>query len=302
MIYTITANPSVDYFVDVPSLNIGSINRASNAHFFPGGKGINVSIILDRLGEKSTCLGFLGGFTGEYITTTLANFKNITCSFTNVPCQTTRLNVKLSGENETEINGQGIEVPDETKEEFLSKLEAIKSDDFVIISGSCPTSLGEDFYKKIANVLAKNSVAFAIDSSGVNYKNSLNSKPHLIKPNLFELSELFGFDICTKEEIDKAANALLDTGIGMVLVSAGSKGAMLYTKNSNYICPAPKITASSTVGAGDTLLAAFIYATQKHLPLEKCLEFAVLCGSKTAKTVGLASQNTLEGIKKIYEI
>ena len=199
MIYSVTLNPSIDFIVRVKDFQLGETNRAYEDNFFAGGKGIMVSKLLKNVKTDCVNLGFLGGFTGAFIEQNLKKL-NILSDFVTVN-ENTRVNVKLKTETETEINCQGPKISDSEKEEFLDKIRKIKSDDFVILSGSVPSNLGNDFYITIIEILNKNGVKFTLDSSGETFSISLKYKPFLIKPNKDELKEYAKREFKNNQEI-----------------------------------------------------------------------------------------------------
>ena len=189
MIYTLTLNPSIDYVLRIEQFDDGQTIRSKSEEKYPGGKGIMVSKLLKNLGAKSINIGFLGGFTGEFIKNKLEKL-GIDEEFTKIS-DDSRINVKLKYDTETEINAQGPQIKEEEIEGFLNYLDDLEEDDFVIISGSIPKSLGDDFYRVIVNLLEMNNVRFALDTSGKKLFKLSSYKPFLVKPNKDELSEIF---------------------------------------------------------------------------------------------------------------
>ena len=203
MIYTLTLNPSIDYVLRIEQFDDGQTIRSKSEEKYPGGKGIMVSKLLKNLGAKSINIGFLGGFTGEFIKNKLENL-GIDEEFTKIS-DDSRINVKLKYDTETEINAQGPQIKEEEIEDFLNYLDDLEEDDFVIISGSIPKSLGDDFYRVIVNLLEMNNVRFALDTSGKKLFKLSSYKPFLVKPNKDELSEIFEDKIDSDEKIVKYA-------------------------------------------------------------------------------------------------
>ena len=197
MIYTLTLNPSIDYVLRIDEFLDGETLRSNSEEKYPGGKGIMVSKLLKNLGENSINIGFLGGFTGDFIRKKL-NDLGIAEDFTRIE-DDSRINVKLKYETETEINAQGPQIKEEEIEEFLNYLDQLQEDDFVIISGSIPKSLGDDFYRVIVNLLEMDNVRFALDTSGKKLYKLSSYKPFLVKPNKDELSEIFDDEIDSDE-------------------------------------------------------------------------------------------------------
>ena len=230
MIYTLTLNPSIDYVINLDEVNLGKLNRMKTDHFFTGGKGINVSRVLNNLGYENTALGFMGGFTGKFVEDELEK-ENIKTAFTPVE-EHTRINIKVKAEEETEINGQGPIVNQESAEELLNKLSSIQSDDLLIISGSKPRNLPEDYYQQIIKTVKAVNGEFVIDTTGEALKNALSLKPFLVKPNDVELAELFDVTLTTEEDYIEYGQKLIDEGARFAIVSLGSKGALLFLKTA----------------------------------------------------------------------
>ena len=296
MIYTLTFSPAVDYVVDVGDLKIGAINRTKNEIFMPGGKGINVSIVLSNLGMKSKALGFVGGFSGEFIKDELKK-KNIETDFVDVD-GITRINMKIRSTSESAINGMGPILNDEDINKLVEKLKILNKEDYLIISGKIPASVSNNEFENILRVASENGARIVVDTEGKMLLTSLKYNPFLIKPNKEELEGLFNVTINSDLDIEVYAKKLLDKGAKNVIVSLGSDGAILV--NNETICKlaAPKGDAKNTVGAGDSLLAGFIYEYITSQDMQKALKFAIAAGSATAFSDGLASKEDINAIYK----
>ncbi|MCY7008596.1 1-phosphofructokinase [Fusobacterium simiae] len=297
MIYSVTLNPSIDFIVRVKDFQLGETNRAYEDNFFAGGKGIMVSKLLKNVGTDCINLGFLGGFTGAFIEQNLKKL-NILFDFVTVN-ENTRVNVKLKTETETEINCQGPKISDSEKEEFLDKIRKIKSNDFVILSGSVPSNLGNDFYITIIEILNKNGVKFTLDSSGETFSKSLKYKPFLIKPNKDELKEYAKKDFKNNQEIiDYVRNNLVDKAEN-VIISLGGEGALYIDKNFSLFAHPLRVKENvvNTVGAGDSVVAGFVNYVLKHNDVEKSFRFAVACGTATSFSEDIGE---LDFIEEIY--
>lgn len=292
MIYTLTLNPSLDYVVCPDSFNIGKTNRTKNEYIVPGGKGLNVSVVLSRLGEETTALGFAGGFTGDELLRLLEK-ENINCFFRKVDGNT-RINIKLNQNEITEFNASGITLEKENISAVKETLSTLLDGDWLCLSGSIPKGADKDIYSEFA-LSVKNGVKVVVDAVGEVLKSSLSAKPFLIKPNIDELRELFGVKISTKEEIESCAKKLQEMGAQNVLVSLGPDGAMLVDMNGNtHFCSAPKGKAVNTVGAGDSMVAGFIHRYQKTRDFADSLRFSVASGSATAFSDRLAEKALIE--------
>lgn len=297
MIYTVTLNPAVDYSVGVEDYRKGAVNRTSFENITAGGKGINVSVILTSLGIENTALGFCGGFTGKMFLQMLEDM-NINGDFIYLPESATRINIKLNdGKSITEINGRGCDIDSESLNELYSKLENMKNGDFLILAGSIPKSLPSDIYVQIAEKTIKNNVKTIIDASGELLMKSLNLHPFLIKPNNFELGEIFGTEISTRDDAIEYAKKLQKKGALNVLVSLAGEGAVLVCEDGKvFSSPAPKGILKNSVGAGDSMVAGFIYGYIESCDFEKAFKYGISAGSATAFSESLASKEEIMNI------
>ncbi len=294
MIYTLTLNPSLDYVAAADTFNIGKTNRTRDEYFVPGGKGLNVSILLSRLGEETTAFGFIGGFTGDELIRLLGAEK-INCDFASVGGNT-RINVKLSQKGITEFNASGVSLTDKEITLLTEKLENLEAGDWLCLSGSIPKGVGTDIYLRLARCVKKG-VRVIIDTAGEPLHKALSSKPFLIKPNTDELGELFGIEIKTKEQAADFAKRLQEMGAQNVLVSMGGDGALLVDMNGNtHFEAAPKGDVINTVGAGDSMIAGFIHRYIQTENFADSLKFAVAAGSATAFSSWLADPKLIEEI------
>ena len=297
MIYSVTLNPSIDFIVRVKDFQLGETNRAYEDNFFAGGKGIMVSKLLKNVKTDCVNLGFLGGFTGTFIEQNLKKL-NILSDFVTVN-ENTRVNVKLKTETETEINCQGPKISDSEKEEFLDKIRKIKSDDFVILSGSVPSNLGNDFYITIIEILNKNGVKFTLDSSGETFSKSLKYKPFLIKPNKDELKEYAKREFKNNQEIVNYVRENLVDKAEHVIISLGGEGALYIDKKFSLFAYPLRVKENvvNTVAAGDSVVAGFVNYMLKHNDVDRAFRFAVACGTATSFSEDIGELNFIE---KIY--
>ena len=295
MIYTVTFSPAIDYVVDVENLELGAINRSLGEHMMPGGKGINVSIVLSNLGKKSVATGFLGGFTGDYIKSELTA-RNIESGFIEVEGNT-RINVKLRGKEETAINGQGPHISEEKVEELMLQLEKLTSDDLLVISGTVPKTLPNDIYERILERIKGNNVTLIVDATKDILLNTLKYRPLLVKPNKEELEEMFSTRIRSDEELIATAKKLLDLGAKNVIVSLGGDGALLVGEGIEAkLLPAPKGKVVNTVGAGDSLVAGFVDEYVVSGNIAKAFVRGIATGSASAFSEGLATLEEVEAL------
>ena len=228
MIYTVTFNPSLDYVVQVEHFQGDAVNRTSEEHVYPGGKGNNVAVIASNLGMKSRALGFKAGFTGAAMEQMLQEFGCDT-DFIALEEGVTRINVKVKSDDEFEINGQGPRIPDEKIRQLYEKLDALESGDVLVLSGSIPNTLPDDMYERIMERLAGTGVRISVDATKDLLMNVLKYHPFLIKPNNHELGEMFGVTLESDDEIAEYARKLQEMGARNVLVSMAGDGAILVT-------------------------------------------------------------------------
>ena len=271
LVYTVTLNPAIDYVMKVGALSFEDINRSDEETFCYGGKGINVSALLSRLGVENKALGFLAGFTGKKLEEMLKAEK-INCDFNYLENGNTRINVKIKTQGELDINATSPYISVEDMNALLNKLDSLKSGDYLILAGSVPESLPSSVYEKIMQRLEGRGIYFVVDTSGEALLNSLKYRPFLIKPNHHELGDLFKSKAESDEEIVRFANALRERGARNVLVSRAEKGAMLLDENGRvYKSENAKGTLVNSVGCGDSMLAGFIAGYIKEQDYSKAL-------------------------------
>ncbi len=298
MVYTVTFNPALDYVLNVKNLQSKDINRTEAEQLFYGGKGINVSVILTRLGIENEALGFVGGFSGKQLNTML-QADGIHTDFVCLKNGITRINVKIKSEQDFDINANGPEISHDELEQLFEKLNKIKRDDFLVLAGSIPPSMNNDIYEKILEKLSTKGIHFIVDATGDLLLNVLKFKPLLIKPNHHELAELFSADINNLDDIKTYAARLQNMGAENVLVSLGKDGAALLDKNARlHISKNIPGEIKSAVGCGDSMVAGFIAGFIKTGSFEYALKLGSACGNATAFSDTLA---TKEEIHKILQ-
>ncbi|HCW3281455.1 TPA: 1-phosphofructokinase [Listeria monocytogenes] len=292
MIYTITLNPSIDYIVQIDQLNLGGLNRMKQDYKLPGGKGINVSRVLNQLNVPSLATGFLGGFTGNFIKDWLQN-EGVKTGFVTVK-DDTRINIKLKHGEETEINGLGPAISEKEINEFLKVMDKVTANDIVILSGSVPPSLGNDFYNKIIRICKEKNAEFMIDTTGKELLDALPNRPILIKPNHHELAELFGVELNSVEELIPYGKKCLELGAQHVIVSMAGDGALLFAGEDVYFADALKGELKNSVGAGDSMIAGFVGIFDKTRDPVKAFAAGVATGGATAFSTDLAQKELID--------
>ena len=294
MIYTVTCNPSLDYIVSVEDFSLGLTNRTSSELLLPGGKGINVSIVLMNLGIQSTALGFIAGFTGEEVVRKLKTM-GIRNGFIRVEDGFTRINLKLKSIDGTEINGQGPGICEEKLGMLMEQLEGLKKGDVLFLSGSIPASLPDDMYQKIMERLQGKGVQIVVDATKDLLTNVLSYQPFLIKPNNHELGDIFGVELKRREEVIPYARKLRERGAQNVLVSMAEEGAVLAAADGRvYDAPAPEGILVNGVGAGDSMVAGFMAGWMEQADYEHAFHMGIAAGSASAFSEYLASRKEIE--------
>ncbi|MFD1020414.1 1-phosphofructokinase [Thalassobacillus hwangdonensis] len=292
MIYTCTLNPSIDYIMHVDHFENGGLNRATNAFYYPGGKGINVSRVMNRLGTTTTALGFTGQFTGEFIKNFLDQ-EGVAHQFIDTE-QYTRINVKLKSDVESEINGPGPELSNNHQSQLLNQIEQLTSEDILVVAGSVPSSLPEDFYNRIAAICTEKDISLAADTSGKALKQLIGEKVLLLKPNHHELGQLFDTQIESPEKAAYFAKKLVDQGAQHVIVSMGGNGAVFVDQTHAWFANVPTGSVKNSVGAGDSVVSGFLTAYTNGRTLEEAFKYGVASGSATAFQDDLCEKEDVE--------
>ena len=292
MIYTVTLNPALDYTVSAENFTLGETNRTSNEHISFGGKGLNVSAQLVRLGIDSIALGFSGGFVGQKIIA-LAKENGCECDFVEAEGQNSRINIKIKSSEETELNGKGPEISRETLGLLYSKFSDVKFGDTVVLSGSVPKNVPLTVYTDIMMRLP-DGVRVIVDAGGVLLKNTLKCRPFLVKPNASELGDLYGTDIAVKSDAVYYGKRLAAEGAENVLVSLGEMGAVLISGEDVYEMNAPGGNLVDSVGAGDAMVAGFIYEYERTQSVAAAFKYAVYTGSAAAFSNGFPEKEEIE--------
>ena len=309
MIYTITFNPTLDYVIKVQKFKTGKINKSKEEYIFPGGKGINVSIVLKTLEQETTAIGFIAGFVGKEIEKQVQKY-GIKTDFIEIENNNSRINVKILNESkekknnantenqETAINARGPYIDKKYLELLYKKLEIIKNEDILILSGSVPSGISDSIYEEICQKLKNRNIKIVVDSTGDLLLKTLKYKPYLIKPNQQELEEIFGIKISTQDEALEYAEQLQKKGAQNVIVSMGIDGAVLLDENGySYKMKALNTKdAVNTVGAGDSMVAGFLAGHEMFNNYEKALQMGVAAATATTNTLFLATKEKIEDV------
>lgn len=298
MIYTVTFNPSLDYIVSVSDFKLGLTNRTDSELLLPGGKGINVSTVLQNLGIANTALGFTAGFVGEEVRKEVEQL-GVKAEFISLDEGVSRINLKLKSIDGTEINGQGPKIPREAVDALMTQLDRLGADDTLVLAGSIPASMPDDIYQKIMERLDGRNVRIVVDATKDLLLNVLGHHPFLIKPNNHELGDIFGVKLSDREEVVPYARKLQEKGAVNVLVSMAGKGAVLLAEDGNvYAAEAPKGILKNGVGAGDSMVAGFLAGYGESGDYEHAFRMGLAAGSASAFSEQLATKDEIE---KVYE-
>ncbi len=297
MVYTVTFNPAIDYAIGVEKIELGLTNRAESAQLLPGGKGLNVSIVLGNLGIDNVALGFIAGFTGEEIKQRFERLGGKS-DFIKLKEGISRINVKIKSDTETEINTAGPVIDGESLSCLMGKLDMLKDGDILILAGSIPSSLSDTLYSDIMKRLAGREIMIVVDAAKELLLNVLPFNPFLVKPNHHELGEIFGVTITMREEVVPFARKLQEMGARNVLVSMAGAGAVLVTQDGDVLmCEAPKGIVKNSVGAGDSMVAGFVAGWCAQKDYDHAFRMGVASGSASAFSEQLA---TRQEIKAVY--
>ena len=288
MIYTVTLNPALDKTVEIPGMALDTVNRITAMRTDPGGKGINVSKVIAKLGGTSVALALLGGGTGRAIADALEEM-GLHCELQFVEGET-RTNLKVVdpvNHTNTDLNEPGISVTPAVLDGLLDRLIGLlQPGDLVVLSGSLPKGApGDTYYTWVARCKEAGAKVF-LDADGALLAEGLRAAPDLVKPNQDELSRLVGHPLETVEALADAAGALLADGVQKVVVSMGGKGALYVTRDTVLYAEGLKVPVGSTVGAGDSVVAALAVAETQGLSLEDTVRLSTATGAANVMCSG----------------
>ena len=297
MIYTITFNPSLDYYVYLDQeLTEGNILKAKNTSIRAGGKGVNISIVLSQMGIQSKAILFLGGGIGELIDREISARQGIEVIPIRIS-EENRINVKIKNQTETAINALGPCVSAGQQDALLATLNELTKEDYVLISGSFCQGVTAELVEKIGEQVLKAGARLLTDIPNLKIANYRKIKPYLIKPNLEELAMIFQNDV-NEDNYPDYAGELIKAGVENVLVSLGRDGAYFANRHKRYQLFGPAVEVINTVGCGDSMLACTVASLARHEELTEALKYGEAAGRAKAKTRGLPSA---EDVKQLYE-
>lgn len=301
MIVTITLNPSLDYIIHVADFQLGVVNRTDEEKILPGGKGINVATVLTNLGHSCLAIGFAAGNSGKTLRRELM-MRGIEADLIEAESGFTRVNIKMKGDPETQINGMGPKISEKNMAFLEKSLSRLTPNDILVVSGSVPSCLSRHTYADIAALVEKRGCRLIVDAEGELLTETLAYHPFLIKPNRQELEAVIGESLQEVSQVVKAAHTLQDRGARNVLVSLGETGAVLVSEDGEeYFCKAPQVDVVNTVGSGDSAVAGFISGYVETGSMSRALMKAVACGSASAASEELAEREEVEKLlRTIY--
>lgn len=284
-VLTVTLNPAIDVRYNVENMRIGEVNRTKHIEKTAGGKGINVSRVINQLGGDVTATGIVGGFTGKLFLSKL-NAGNIKNDFLETSYETRTciavIDKDIKGITEFLESAEGTtEDFEKFKEKYVNILENEKVE-IVCGSGSLLKGIGKDAYNPLIEEAHKRGIKFILDTSGDSLIKGMEAKPFLIKPNQEELEDITGKKFKDLSEVVEAAKELVKTGIQIVMVTLGGDGAILVTDKVVYKGTFPKVQIKNTVGSGDSTIAGMAFGLSKDMELKECFRLAVACGTTNA--------------------
>ena len=288
MIVTVTMNPAIDKTVEVEKFVCGGLNRIRKVEYDAGGKGINVSKTICELGGQSVATGFVGGNSGQVIDKVLKNY-GVASDFVWVSGET-RTNTKVVEDDGTltELNEPGALVRDEDIQKLKTKLlNYADGETIFVFAGSVPSGISKDIYRELISLVREKGSYVILDADGEVFRNSLEAKPNVIKPNQVELEGYLGLkEECSLHKLVEAAKGVQQQGIENIVVSMGKEGALFLMGDYEVLCEGLSVKASSTVGAGDAMVAAFSYSWEQKLSKEETVKLCMATSAGAVTTSG----------------
>jgi len=298
LIYTVTMNPSLDYILTVDNFKAGAVNRADREQVLPGGKGINVSAVLKNLEMDTKALFYTAGFVGDEIRR-LVRENGIPAEAVPVQEGCSRINVKVLSKDETQINAGGPDIREEDLTHLYAQLDTLKEGDVLVLAGSVPASLPRTIYRDVIRHVEGKGILTVVDAMGDLLRETLSEHPFLIKPNREELEDFFLVRLTSPESVVPYAKRLQEMGAKQVLISLGGDGAVFIAPDGSVtILPAPHGEVVNTVGAGDAMIAGFLYGWSRSEDPAEAFRMGLAAGSASAFSENLA---TKDEILKVYE-
>lgn len=295
MIYTCTLNPSLDYFMEFDKVELGKTNRSSLEYYEAGGKGINVSIVLNNLMIPSRALGFVGGFTKDFFISLLQKYEYIEPVFTFIEGHT-RINVKVKGDLlETELNAKGPSITEEDMRMMLRRVERLNRSDIFVLSGNCPDNL-VDLTEKMIQLCIENDVKFVLDVNHELLLRLLKYKPFLVRPNIEDLETMFDEVIADQKQLIHAGRRCVELGAENVILMMGKDGSLLINQDGVYHANSIDAEVVNSVGAADSMIAGFVMNYLRSRDIITTFKYANCCGIATAFSKGMATREKIESL------
>ena len=302
MFYTMTLNPALDYNMTLNEFARERVNRSVKEEMIPGGKGLMVSRMLKNLGIESTAFGLVAGFTGAELTR-MVHELGIRTSFVSLPEGMTRINVKLWGGLEGEINANGPKCDEKSMQALFEKLTMLTKDDTLVLSGSVPATLPKEIYVDMIKHVKERGTRIVVDATGELLRSTVSYHPFLIKPNHHELGELYGVTLTTKEDVARYAKKLHEEGARNVLVSMAGDGAVLVgSDGSVWFGEAPQGQVMNTVGSGDSMVAGFLAGYEETQSVEQAFKKGIASGSASAFSAELGTKTEVEALLQKVQV
>lgn len=287
-VLTVTLNPSIDKTITVEKFVPYGLNRVLKTRQDPGGKGINVAKVLKNFGVDVTVFGLIAGSQGKHLTDFL-NRAEIETDFLQIPGET-RTNLKIFDESinkMTEINESGFQVTPEILDSFRNKFkESIRGAAMVVLSGSLPPGIPDDFYAECIAVAKSEGIKTVLDADAGALAEGIKAVPYAVKPNIHELELLNGRHFTNSNEVVDAVKALINTGIEIAIVSMGADGAIVANKDEAYKVDSWDIPVKSATGAGDSMVGSLVYSLLKNDSLYEIAKITTAAGTITASKEG----------------
>ncbi len=297
MILTVTANPTIDRVYFVEKFEMGEVHRPERFTRSAGGKGLNVARVAKIMGGDTAAMGFVGGYAGEFVKADVER-QGIQNLFTQINGETrTCVNISNQKGKSGEILEAGPVVKDIEAESFLKEFEiAVKNSNIVCVSGSLPKGLDSNFYIQLVKVAKENNKKIIVDTSGKTLEDILDSKPYMVKPNKYELSQLMGREITTYDDIKKALDFLADKGIEVPFISLGKDGAAALVEGKYYKFSTPDIKVVNTVGSGDSTIAGICFGLDSGKDVVESIKLGMAAGTANTQfeQTGMVTKELVE--------
>lgn len=291
MIYTCTTNPSLDYYITIPKVILGVENRSDMEMFDAGGKGVNVSIVLNNFRIPSVCMGFLGGFTKDFYLSYIANYPNVQPLFTTIK-DNTRINVKvMDNQYMTGINAKGPHISDAEFNRFRSRLNSIYTDDFFVLSGNIEPEI-KDRMVELVHELSAEGVKVILDTEKSVHDRCRDCSIFAVKLN----------DHNIEKDIREEAAGYLASGFKNVLYSAPHKPSYLFTDKMSLMCKNLENSLVNVTGSADSMVAGFLYGAIRGADILESFRYANAASLATVMSNDLGSKEKIEEVYDTIEV